>query len=97
MGFIQLISYRTHEPGKVGRLLDEWITNSAGQRTAIRTRVGQDRNDPTRYVEILEFPSYEEAMRNSQLEVTTATDAEFRPLVADLIFTDLDIVRDEQL
>src|SRR5437764_15198127 len=97
MSFIQLISYRTHEPEKVGRLLDEWITNSAGQRTATRTRVGKDRNDPTRYVEILEFPSYEEAMRNSQLDVTTATDARFRPLIADLTFTDLDLVRDEQL
>lgn len=97
MRFVQLISYRTHQPEEVSRLLDEWITNSAGQRTATRTRLGQDRNDPTRFVEILEFRSYEEAMRNSQLDVTTSIDSAFRPLVEDLTFTDLDIIREEDL
>lgn len=97
MSFIQLISYRTSEPEKVGRLLDEWIANSAGQRTATRTRIGRDRNEPDRYVEILEFPSYEEAMRNSDLDVTNQTDSDFRPIVEDLTFTDVDIIRDQQL
>lgn len=97
MTFIQLISYRTSEPEKVSQLLDDWIATSEGQRTATRTRLGRDRNEPDRYVEILEFPSYEEAMRNSDLAVTTDVDTKFRPLVEDLRFTDLDVVRDEQL
>ena len=55
-----------------GRLLDEWITNSAGQRTATRTRVGKDRNDPTHYFNIVFFDSYESAMENSNLPETEA-------------------------
>ncbi|MFI8171256.1 ester cyclase [Streptomyces sp. NPDC086081] len=49
-------------------------------------------------VEIVEFPSYEDAMRNSGLP---ETDRIFREMVAlcegTPTFTDLDVVRDEQL
>ncbi len=97
MSFVQLISYRTSDPEQVDRLLDDWITDSAGVRTAKRTRVGRDRQDPNRYVEILEFDSYEDAVHNSRLRATTDVDERFRHVVEDLSFTDLDIVRGEDL
>lgn len=97
MSFVQLLSYRTHRPEEVDRLLDDWIANSTGLRTAKRTRVGRDHDDPTRYVEILEFSSYEDAMHNSHLQATMDVDTRFRDLVDDLSFTDLDIVRSEEL
>lgn len=98
MTFIQLIEYRTTRPEEVSDLLDRWIAASDGKRTATRTRVGRDRNDPTRYVEVLEFPSYEQAQANSTLSETNAVHEEFVGLCEQPpTFVDLDVLRDEQL
>lgn len=57
--------------------------------------VGADRADPRHLVEIVEFASYEDAMKNSALP---ETDRIFREMVAlcdePPTFTDLDVVRD---
>jgi hypothetical protein len=50
------------------------------------------------FVEILEFPSHGEAMRNSQLTETQAIHEQFVPLCEEPPrFVDLEIVREEQL
>lgn len=96
--FIQLIEYRTNRPDEVNHLLDEWIAASNGKRTATRTRVGRDHNDPAHFVEILEFPSHEDAMTNSGLPETGAVHEKFvRLCEGPPAFTDLDIVRDQPL
>lgn len=96
MGFIQIIDYRTECPEAVDRLLTEWINGSAGLRTATRTRVCRDLDDPTHYMEILEFDSYDDAMVNSELAVTNATHEAFVPLCTDgPRFINLDVIRDE--
>jgi ribosomal protein S18 acetylase RimI-like enzyme len=91
--FIQLIEYRTTRPEEVSDLLDRWIAASDGKRTATRTRVGR-----ARYVEVLEFPSYEQAQANSTLSETNAVHEEFLGLCEQPpTFVDLDVLRDEQL
>jgi hypothetical protein len=96
--FIQLIEYRTTQPEAVDELLSQWIAASGGQRTATRTRVGRDHDDAQHFVEILEFPSYEEAMRNSELPATNGVHEQFVELCSEPPrFVDLDIVREEQL
>jgi hypothetical protein len=95
---IQLIEYWTDRFDEVDSLLTDWITDSQGQRTATRTRIGQDRHDPQHYIEVLEFNSAEDAELNSQLPVTDAVHQRFVPLCSrGPFFTDLLIHRDTAL
>ncbi|WP_018807042.1 hypothetical protein [Salinispora arenicola] len=96
MAFIQIIDYRTDCPEEVDRVLTEWINASAGRRTATRTRVCRDRDDPTHYMEILEFDSHDDAVVNSELTMTNATHEAFVPLCTEgPHFINLDVMRDE--
>ncbi|MFE9447278.1 ester cyclase [Streptomyces sp. NPDC006739] len=98
MTFVQLIECRTSRFDEMNRLLDRWVEQTKGKRTATHDLVGRDRSDGSHLIEIVEFPSYEEAMRNSNLP---ETDRIFRQMVALCdempTFMDLDVVRDEQL
>ncbi|MFF4043816.1 ester cyclase [Streptomyces sp. NPDC001816] len=98
MTFVQLIDCKTSRIDEMNRLMDQWVEQTKGKRTATHAVVGKDRSDASHVIEIVEFPSYEEAMRNSNLP---ETDRIFRNLVALCdempTFTDLDVVRDEPL
>ncbi|WP_431682612.1 ester cyclase [Kitasatospora sp. KL5] len=98
MTFVQIVECRTERPDELNQLMDTWIAQTEGKRTATHTMVGSDREDAQHIVEIVEFPSYEAAMRNSGLP---ETDRIFREMVAlcqePPTFTNLDLVRDEQL
>ncbi|MEV4559573.1 ester cyclase [Kitasatospora sp. NPDC049285] len=97
MTFVQIVECRTERPDELNRLMDSWIEMTEGKRTATHTMVGADRDDARHVVEIVEFPSYEAAMRNSGLP---ETDRVFQEMVAlcqePPTFTNLDLVRDEQ-
>ncbi|MFE1292608.1 ester cyclase [Streptomyces sp. NPDC058751] len=98
MTFMQLIDCRTSRFDELNRLMDTWVEKTKGKRTATHSVIGKDRSDASHFVEIVEFPSYEDAMRNSKL---AETDEIFQEMVALCdgmpTFTDLDVVRDEQL
>lgn len=98
MTFVQLIDCKTSRFDEMNRLLDTWVEQTKGKRTATHSIIGKDRADASHLIEIVEFPSYEEAMRNSKLPETNQI---FRDMVAlcdeTPTFTDLDVVRDEQL
>jgi steroid delta-isomerase-like uncharacterized protein len=98
MTFVQLIECRTSRFDEMDRLMDTWVERTKGKRTATHAVVGKDRADASHFVEIVEFPSYEDAMRNSGLPETEKI---FQDMVALCdaapTFTDLDVVRDEQL
>ncbi|GAA3899317.1 hypothetical protein GCM10022244_06870 [Streptomyces gulbargensis] len=98
MTFVQIIDCKTSRVEDLNRLMDQWVERTRGKRTATHSIVGTDRSDASHVVEIVEFPSYEVAMRNSQLP---ETDRIFREMVALCdempTFTDLDVVRDEAL
>jgi hypothetical protein len=95
---VQLIEYWTDRFADVDALLTDWITSTAGQRTATRTRIGADSHDPDHYIEILEFNSVEDAERNSHLPGTEAVHERFVPLCTrGPFFTDLLIRRDTSL
>ncbi|MFH8366166.1 ester cyclase [Streptomyces sp. NPDC018031] len=98
MTFVQIIECKTDKVEDLNRLMDSWVEQTRGKRTATHSVVGRDRSDRSHVVEIVEFPSYEDAMRNSQMP---ETDRIFREMVALCdempTFTDLDVVRDEQL
>ncbi|MEU3842349.1 ester cyclase [Streptomyces sp. NPDC028635] len=98
MTFVQLIDCKTSRFDEMDRLMDTWVEQTKGKRTATHAVVGKDRSDASHFIEIVEFPSYEEAMRNSNMP---ETDKIFQDMVAlcDEMpsFTDLDVVRDDQL
>ncbi|MFE6784281.1 ester cyclase [Streptomyces sp. NPDC057680] len=98
MTFTQIIDFKTSRIDDMSRLMDRWIEQTKGKRTATHSVLGKDRADSTHLVEIVEFPSYDVAMRNSQLP---ETDRIFREMVALCdempTFTDLDVVRDEAM
>ncbi|AOR32568.1 SnoaL-like polyketide cyclase [Streptomyces fodineus] len=98
MTFVQLIECRTSRLDEMNRLMDDWVAQTRGKRTATHALVGKDRSDASHIVEVVEFPSYEEAMRNSNLP---ETDKIFQGMVALCeempTFIDLDVVRDERL
>ncbi|MEU0112946.1 ester cyclase [Streptomyces bobili] len=98
MTFVQLIDCRTSRFDEMNRLMDMWVEQTKGKRTATHALVGKDRSDASHFVEIVEFPSYEEAMRNSNLAETGRIFQGMVALCDEMpTFTDLEVVRDEQL
>jgi hypothetical protein len=98
MKFVQIIEFKTSKYDEIDKLMDEWLAATTGVRTPTRETNCRDRDRPDTYLQIVEFPSYEEAMRNSELPVT----AEFAGKVQALcdgpaIFRNLDVVREESL
>jgi steroid delta-isomerase-like uncharacterized protein len=98
MTFVQIIDYTTSRADELNQVLDRYIAQSQGHRTVTHSVVGRDREAENHYVDVVEFPSYEEAMKNSNLP---ETDRMFREMVALCdgmpTFTNLDVVRDEHL
>jgi steroid delta-isomerase-like uncharacterized protein len=98
MTFVQIIDCKTNKFHDISRLLDTWAEQTKGKRTATHAIIGKDRSEDDHYVEIIEFPSYEEAMKNSNLPETDRTFQEMVALCDELpTFTDLEVVRDDQL
>ncbi|WP_329335724.1 ester cyclase [Streptomyces sp. NBC_00663] len=98
MTFVQLIDCKTSRFDEMNRLMDRWVEQTNGRRTATHDLVGKDRSDASHFLQIVEFPSYEEAMRNSNLPETDRIFQEMVALCDEMpTFTDLEVVRDEQL
>ena len=92
--FVQMIEYTTTKYDEMNRLTDEWLAATEGKRTAGRAVSTQDREKPNTYVDFIEFPSYEEAMKNNDMPET----AEFAKKAGELsdgppIFRNLDVMR----
>ncbi len=98
MSFVQIIEYDTSRPGEADALLDRWVEATAGQRKAQRSTRYKDRAQPNTYMYVVEFPSYDVAMENSELPATS----EFAEGMAKLCdrgpeFRDLDVDRTDEL
>jgi len=94
MAFVQIIDFRSSDFDGLKKSNEEWEAATEGKRTVRRQIVGRDRNDPSRYVVIVFFDSYESAMENSQLPETQASAEQFAALTRDLSFVDLDVIED---
>ncbi len=98
MEFIQIIEFTTSRIDELNAALDDWLKQTAGQRAAIRGTQTKDRDQPNTYVQIVEFPSYEEAMTNSRLPATSAFAAQLASLCdAPPPFRNLDVTRREEM
>jgi hypothetical protein len=95
--FVQIIDYRTSVPDEIIALQEEWLEATQGKRTAIASLTCLDREDG-HYVSLVEFPSYEEAMANSNLPETREFAGRLAALCdAPPVFHDLDVVYREPI
>jgi hypothetical protein len=98
MAFVQIIEMTTTRPDEVEALVGEWRANTAGRRTAQRGTFTQDRERPNTYVQIVEFPSYQDAMANSELPETADFAQRLRQLCDEpMAFRNLDVRSVEEM
>jgi quinol monooxygenase YgiN len=98
MRFMQIIEMRTSRRDEVQAMLDEWRTTTAGRRTAQRAVTGRDQDQEDVYVTVVEFPSYEAAMTNSDLPETRELAERLAKLCDDPpTFRNIDIIRQDDL
>src|SRR5690242_13927170 len=94
MSFVQIIEYETDRPDEVWALGEARSAEMGEAPPGFRLLVTQDRDNPNRYLTIVEFPSYEMAMENSNRPETD----EFARQVAALctsppVYRNLDVKR----
>jgi quinol monooxygenase YgiN len=96
MKFIQIIEYSTTKPDEAQAALDEFLAATGGSRANTWARVTTDRDRPNVYLNIVEFPSYDVAMKNSASPETQAL-AEKMMKIADgpPTFRNLDVTFEE--
>jgi hypothetical protein len=95
VSFVQIIEFTTSRPSELDALFDEWLERTQGKRTATRAVETRDRDRPNTYVQIVEFPSFEDARTNSELPETAEVAARLAELCdGPPTFRNLDVVRD---
>lgn len=96
MSFVQIIEITTDDYAAMEQAHEQWRAATEGTRTVVDERICQDRDRPNTYVMIVGFPSYEAAMRNSELPATTAIAQQLAALsTAPPTFGNLDVLRVE--
>ena len=98
MRFIQIIEFTTSRIDELNAALDDWLAQTQGKRAATRGTQARDRDRANTYVQIVEFPSHEEAKANSDLPET----GEFAARLAKLCdepptFRNLNVTREDQM
>jgi hypothetical protein len=68
--FLQLIEFHTRDLSAFESLAELWRERIGREATARWAVVGADRDRPDTYVEMVAFPDFEAAMRNSEHPVT---------------------------
>jgi len=98
MAFVQVIEMTTTRVAEIEELMGQWMAATEGRRSAHRSLLTKDRERPDTYVQVVEFPSYEEAMANSALPETAAFAQKLSALcVSGPTFRNLDVVRTDVL
>ena len=98
MPFIQIIDFETGNFDEMQAAVEEFRKATEGKRGTTRARTGKDRDRENHYVTIVEFASYEEAMRNNDLPETAALAEKMQKLSSGPpTFTDLIDSRDARI
>jgi quinol monooxygenase YgiN len=98
MTFVQIIDCETNRADEMQALEERWERETEGMRTARHEMVLKDRNKPDHYLMMVEFDSYEAAMRNSQLPATQKIAEEIQQLcTSPLVYIDCDVVDSHRL
>jgi hypothetical protein len=98
MKFAQIIEFTTGRIDEFNAGLDEWMATFEGHRIPHRAVLRRDRDTQDRYLLMVEFASYEQAMENSG-RPETGEFAAFLAAISEaaLTFRNLDVLREEDL
>ena len=72
MTFVQIIEFRSSQSDAMRKVAEEWEAATEGKRKTVRRVLCRDRDDPSRFFNIVFFDSYAAAMENSALPETDA-------------------------
>ena len=98
MAFVQIIEVTTTRMSEIEAILDNWLAATEGRRRAQRSLLTKDRDRPDTYIQVVEFPSYDEAMANSNLPETSALAEQLTKLCdTPPSFRNLDVVREDHM
>ena len=98
MPFVQLIEFQTEKIDEFNATVDAWLKESAEWRTSTRATLNLDRDRPGTYLQVVEFPSYEAAMENSNRPETAKFAERLAALCsAPAVFRNLDVVRQDDM
>lgn len=70
MKFVQIMEFQASRIDEIRALDNQWRDATKGKRTATAMTITKDRDRPNTYLWMIEFPSYEDAMRNNDLPET---------------------------
>ena len=91
--FVQLMEFTTNRIEEFDSAADEWMREIGADRTAQWYVVAADRERPGSYVEVVGFPSFDEAMRNSEHPATSKIAKRMGEMCdGDVVFRNLDVV-----
>jgi predicted small metal-binding protein len=92
--FVQLIEFPIERLEEFDAAVDDWMREIGPDRTARWFVLGADRERPGVHVELVEFPSYEDAMTNSKHPATAAIAERLTSMAGGQVtFRNLDVVR----
>ena len=99
MKFVQIIEFTTSRIDEFNASLDEWMSRTEGApRVVTRATQTRDRDAENTDVQIVEFPSYEEAMANSERPETSDFAARLAALCdGPPVFRNLDVLRQDDM
>jgi quinol monooxygenase YgiN len=96
MKFVQIIEFKTKDIDGFNQALDDFLASTEGTRTNVRGLQTRDRDAADTYLQIVEFPSYDAAMENSNKPETAAFAASLTKICdGPPTFRNLDVLRDE--
>ncbi len=91
--FVQLMEFTTDRIEEFDDAADEWMREIGADRTAQWYVVAADRERPGTYVEVVGFPGYDAAMRNSEHPATARIAKRMGEMCnGDIAFRNLDVV-----
>jgi quinol monooxygenase YgiN len=93
MPFIQIVEYETDRADEIDAAMRSSMEQAGSEPGFTRLAHTQDRDNPRRYLTIVEFPSYEDAMANSEKPETGEMAAQLASLcTSGPRFHNLDVV-----
>ena len=98
MAFMQIMELTTSNIAEVQKLTDEWLEATKGKRTTQKLVLAKERGSANTYVSIVEFASYEEAVKTSNLPKTQEISAKMMAACdSEPKFRNLDVIQEDYL
>jgi hypothetical protein len=99
MKFVQIIDFETERLDEMEQLLEQAARRLASRPGGPSQRMLlKDRDNPRRYLALIEFDSYEEAMRNSEDPETSRMAEHLAALcIGERVYTNCDLVDEREL